>query len=271
MTAWAIRTGLNPIVRACDTGWEFDGTPGIQGWREYVRSLEAFFGPIRVVAADAQFVERTLKHGTFPARVRRWCTPELKVEPFAAELDRIREEIGDEVTVLVGIRREESPDRATYTEREWSEEYDCEVWRPILDWTLAEVIAEHHRAGIPLNPLYLVGAERVGCWPCVYAGKTEIALVARVDPGRIAAIRELEADTGTTMFTADRRTEKKRLGDDGPAVVPMPIDEAVEWARTGRGGKKLLLFPQPSGCMRWGICEPPASEAQPPPDSGSSL
>jgi 3'-phosphoadenosine 5'-phosphosulfate sulfotransferase (PAPS reductase)/FAD synthetase len=261
MTAWAMRTGLNPVVVTADTGWEFDGTEEIQGWRDYVTGLEAFFGPIRVIRSGTRFVERTLKHGSFPARVRRWCTPELKVEPFAAELDRIREETGDEVTVLVGIRREESAQRATWPEREWQEEYDCEVWRPIIDWTLAEVIAEHHRAGIPLNPLYVAGAERVGCWPCVMAGKSEIAMVARIDPGRIALIRELEAATGTTMFAEDRRTQKRKSGGEGPSVVPLPIDQAVLWAKTARGGRKLALFPQPSGCMRWGICEHAAAPA----------
>jgi 3'-phosphoadenosine 5'-phosphosulfate sulfotransferase (PAPS reductase)/FAD synthetase len=137
------------------------------------------------------------------------------------------------------------------------------VWRPILRWTVAEVLAEHHRAGISVNPLYQLGAERVGCWPCIYGGKTEIRLVAERDPARIDEIRQLEAEIGGTMFTRDRRTEKKRAGDDGPSVVPIGIDEAVEWSRTSRGGHQLTIYAEPSGCMRWGLCEPPVETTPP--------
>jgi 3'-phosphoadenosine 5'-phosphosulfate sulfotransferase (PAPS reductase)/FAD synthetase len=263
LRAWAGRVGLSPLrAVACDTKWEFGGAPGITSWREYIASLEKFFGPITIVSGEG-FENRVARTGTFPGRTRRWCTPELKIEPFRVELDRIREETGDDVTVLVGIRAEESngrgdkSDRATWPEREWSEEYDCEVVRPLLKWTLADVIAEHHRAGIPLNPLYLAGAERVDCWPCINAGKTEIEMVARLDPARIDSIRAMEESTGFTMFTRDRRTEKRRAGDEGPSVVPVSIDEAVAWSRTSRGGKHLTMYPEPSGCMRWGICEPP--------------
>ncbi len=41
-------------------------------------------------------------------------------------------------------------------------------------------------------------------------------------------------------------------------LVPTPIREMVAWARTSHGGKRLAMFPEPSGCARWGICEAPA-------------
>lgn len=263
MTIWAKRQGLSPLrIVACNTGWEFEGNHDVDGWFKYMKGLELHFGHITIVENDELFEERTRRTNAFSGRVRRWCTQELKIQPFAKELDRIRETTGDEVTVLVGIRREESAERAAMPEREYLDVYDCEVWRPIIDWTLADVIAEHHRAGVPLNPLYHAGAERVGCWPCVMAGKDEIALVSKIDPGRIALIRELEKATDTTMFAIDRRAEKRKTGE-GPSVAPLPIDEAVAWARTSRGGRHLQLFQPPSGCMRWGICEPPAPPPSP--------
>lgn len=249
---WAKRTGLAPrLAVAADTGWEHDG------WRDYLSVVEARLGePCRVVRGEG-FEEAVRRQHMFPHGTTRWCTRKLKLEPFAAELDRIREETGDEVTALVGIRAEEGngkgdkTDRATWPEREWSNEYDCEVWRPLLTWSLADVIAEHHRAGVPLNPLYRLGAERVGCWPCINAGKVGIRLVADLDPARIDRIREIERDTGATMFASEARDPetKKRT------AAPMPIDKAVAWSRTSHGGKHLTLFPEPSGCMRWGLCE----------------
>ena len=36
----------------------------------------------------------------------------------------------------------------------------------------------------------------------------------------------------------------------------VPIDDAVSWASTARGGKQLLLLDtEPAGCVRWGLCE----------------
>lgn len=251
---WARRTGLDPVAIYCDTLWEWSGHA------TFLDLLEARIGPIRRVVSPMSFADQTRKRKTFPSRVRKWCTEELKLKPFAAELDRLREETGDEVTVLLGIRREESAARADperTREREWSDFYDCEVWRPILEWTLADVVAEHHRAAIPLHPLYHQGAERVGCFPCVNASKAELALVGRLAPERIDEIRALELEMGTTMYTRDRRTEKRKAGDDGPSVVPIGIDEVLRWANTDRGGKQVSLVPMPTGCARWGICERP--------------
>jgi 3'-phosphoadenosine 5'-phosphosulfate sulfotransferase (PAPS reductase)/FAD synthetase len=264
---WAKRIGLAPrLLVSCDTGWEaeFEGA----SWSGYLADVQERTGEtIKIVSAPVQFADRVLAHDTFPGRLnRRWCTQELKLDPFRVELDRIREETGDDVTVLVFVRAEESngkgdeTDRALMPEREWSDFYDCWVWRPLLKWTLAEVIAEHQHANVPLNPLYHLGAERVGCWPCIKAGKREIRLVSELDPGRIEKIRQLESATGTTMFCLER-SRKRIPGQPAPErkLLPTPIDEMVAWSKTKRGGLKLAVIAEPSGCARWGICEAPLS------------
>lgn len=255
---WARREGLDPIAVYLDTGWEWDRH------HRHLDMLERLVGPIVRIPPSQTFEEKVRQKKSFPSRVRKWCTPELKIEPFRDWLDRYRDETGEDVQVLLGIRREESAKRADPTktpEREWSEFYDCEVWRPILDWTVAQVIAEHRAAGVPMHPLYHEGAERVGCFPCVNASKAELAIVGRLDPDRVARIRALEAEMGATMFTRDRRTEKRKNGDDGPSVVPVGIDEVMRWANTSRGGKQLQLYQPATGCARWGVCEAPPTRA----------
>lgn len=251
---WAIRSGLSPRVAIfADTGWEHAQTYAYLDAleREHIRE------PLRRVRANVQFADRVRRHGTFPGRInRRWCTRELKIEPFAAELNRIREESGDDVIVLVGERAEESVSRAAKPEREWHALYDCELWRPIHQWTLADVMAEHHRAGVPVNPLYRVGANRVGCWPCVKAGKVELALLGETDPTRMAEVRDLERETGTTMFCLER----PRANGAPRKLVPVGIDDAIAWARTERGGVQLRLYREPSGCDAWGLCDAPAAD-----------
>jgi 3'-phosphoadenosine 5'-phosphosulfate sulfotransferase (PAPS reductase)/FAD synthetase len=210
------------------------------------------------------FIEVVRKKGIFPSRVAKWCTEELKIYPFALWLDVFRQITGEDVQVLVGVRAEESAERALMSEREHSKVYDCDVWRPLLDWKLEDVMAEHHRAAIPVHPLYRHGAERVGCFPCVNASKAELRLVGELAPKRIQTIREVEAEIGHTMFTRDRRTEKQKLiaagvpeSEAGPSVEPIGIDEVLTWANTKRGGKEIQLERPRTGCARWGLCELP--------------
>jgi 3'-phosphoadenosine 5'-phosphosulfate sulfotransferase (PAPS reductase)/FAD synthetase len=180
----------------------------------------------------------------------------LKIQPTRKYLDRLRDETDDDVEVLVGVRREESRARAELTEREWSEDYDCEVVRPILDWTLQNVIDEHHHGGIPLNPLYHLGANRVGCWPCIFERKEGIRLVSELTPWRIDEIRDAETVTKNTMFAKEAPVHE-RVPGERRTEKPLPIDEAVAWSKTARGGKRLLLVEPASGCAKWGTCEAP--------------
>ncbi len=249
---WARRSGLDPIAVYLDTGWEHPTH------YPYLAQLEATIGPIIRVGPDKGF-EALARDRGFPGRVRRWCTEELKLFPFARWLAGYREHTDDDVCVLLGIRREESTSRATAREHEWSDLYDCSVWRPILDWTVSDVMAELHRAGVPVHPLYLMGAERVGCYPCVNAGKRELRMLTEE---RIAQIEAMERDIGFTMFSRDRRTAKraaiKRGEDGGASVEPISIRDVVTWSRTERGGKRIALVQAPTGCARWGVCDPPA-------------
>ena len=252
---WAKRMGLDPLPVYIDTLWEWDEH------HRHLEMLEARLGPIIRIRPDEGFEDVTRRKGMFPSRTKKWCTDELKTEPFRLWLEAFRaEQNSDAVTVLLGIRRDESAARAHLPEREWSKRYRCDVWRPILEWTVEDVIAEHRRAAIPMHPLYHHGAERVGCFPCVNAPKAELALVAKLQPARVDRIRELEAETGQTMFVRDRRTEKRKAGDDGPSVVPIGIDEVMEWAQTDRGGRQLTLLRPRTGCASWGTCEAPPAD-----------
>jgi 3'-phosphoadenosine 5'-phosphosulfate sulfotransferase (PAPS reductase)/FAD synthetase len=208
----------------------------------------------------------------FPARMQRWCTRELKIEPLRAYHDALVAS-GRDTVCAMGVRAAESASRAKMAELE--DEPSGErgwggwIWRPLLSWSVEDVIAMHHRHGIPVNRRYQRGHNRVGCYPCIFAQKEEIRLVAEDSPERIDEIRELE--TYVTQERARRNTEtpgrytcptgtffQGRGGPDGIGFVP--IDDVVAWSKTSRGGRQLpLLAPVPTGgCFDWGICEPPA-------------
>ena len=250
-----------------DTGWEHPKT------YEYLRGpLTAALGPIvevrRETSTGPQLFTDLVRHKRiFPDRTKRFCTVMLKVEPIGAYLASL----DADVVNAIGVRRAESQARSEVAEWDYSPRLDCDVWRPIASWSLANVIAIHRRHGLAPNPLYAMGATRVGCWPCIHARQSEILLVADTDPGRIAEIRALETEVteaarGRAEAAGEEldwirslfsiRESKKTPGPDGMVRRrhrPMMIDEAVDWARAGRARKDREEAP--SGCGEWGFCE----------------
>jgi 3'-phosphoadenosine 5'-phosphosulfate sulfotransferase (PAPS reductase)/FAD synthetase len=257
-----------------DTGWEHPDT------YEYILGpLQDKLGPIDVVRSPVGgFAAWCRKKGMFPGRTpsRRWCTSVLKLEPIAAWMSQF----DGPVVNAVGVRREESEARARLPEwdkprgrAKWG---DVEIWRPLLHWTKQQVIDIHQRHGLAPNPLYLQGAERVGCWPCVCSGKKAIRLVADLDPARIDEIRQLEADvqdaararlaargetfeslgyTPPTMFSRQLTKAELVKRNDDIKNTNRPIDEAVKWARTSHGGTQYdWFFDGTPSCVEWGLC-----------------
>ena len=265
-----------------DTGWEAKQTYA------YLRDeLPSIIGPIRWLRAEVDLppdkealaleIEAMLGHYSamarlcikkmmMPARQVRWCTQASKVEPMHKWIDSLDES----VVSVVGIRHDESEARKKMDEWEWSDKLDYWTWRPIIRWTMDDVVAIHARHGLSPNPLYLQGASRVGCWPCIFARKAEIRMIADSDPNRILVIQKLEA-----MIAELYRLTKERAGlaykpptwfqhnsertpDMAETGYAWPIDRVVEWSRTARGGRQVELFtapPRDTGCMRWGLCD----------------
>lgn len=270
MSLWLHELGVEHERVFADTGWESEIT------LDYVRDvLTPKLGPITWVRAELQMADLIRSKGMFPIQSLRFCTQFLKV--FAIR-DHLRTLGEVPIVNAVGIRRAESAKRADVAEWEaWPpgmSGIDVDVWRPLVEWSVDDVVAIHQRHNLRPNPLYLKGATRVGCWPCIYARKEEIALVAEVDPARIDLIRDLDREVvaaAEARYAAKGETFES-LGYGRPAFFQLhkrdaegnethacvPIDEVVAWSRTTRGGKQLAMFQPPlaqEGCMRWGLCE----------------
>ena len=201
----------------------------------------------------------TIFNCMFPSRVLRFCTRQLKMYPVTDYLKKM----DDEPINVVGIRAEESRARSKMPEWEWSDGMDCEVWRPLIRWTFQDVIEVHQRHDVSPNPLYLGNnpVERVGCYPCIFARKSEIKGLALRSPERIDLIRDLENDLQRL------RVKKWDANNEPHSDVATwfqsrggawPIDRVVEWSRTKHGGRQFELFdalPGEQGCVRWGMCD----------------
>jgi 3'-phosphoadenosine 5'-phosphosulfate sulfotransferase (PAPS reductase)/FAD synthetase len=204
--------------------------------------LQRAIGPITVLRPPLAMPELILKKGIFPNRTMRFCTEELKIFPLFRHLEKLID-AGDEILNVVGIRAEESDERETYPEWDvlkWKDksdqEYDADVWRPLIGWTEERVIEIHTRYGLRPCKLYLDGASRVGCWPCIFNRKAEIRMVADRTPWRIRHIRSLEGAAASAAHArAAAKGEQRREAD--PAFFQAPV------------GRKRV----PCGCVD-GIC-----------------
>ncbi len=259
--------------------------------------------PINVIHPDLDFYELAHKKGRFPASKSRFCTVELKIVPTRAHVAELIRQ-GKSVLVTNGVRRAEGKannDRGTAAD--W--ELDALGWgtwihRPIVDWTIEQVwqihrryiamsavlqlvqddmsLSDEHKAeitarmiarGVPSNPLYAMGAGRVGCYPCFMARKGEMRSMAKYRPERIDFI-EHEELTGflhtsqgiSTFFRRNAVPEHLRsrpvTRKAGDVVMVPTIRDIAEWAQTARGGKQYDMdfedMPA-SACDIGGMCE----------------
>lgn len=205
------------------------------------------------------FLDACLWKGFFPGRMRQFCTEELKTIPITTQVVGPMLKDGP-VLQWLGIRAEESAVRARQA-RFNRHESGSMLWRPIFGWTVEQVWKQHTRHGIAPNPLYALGASRVGCWACINSRKEEVRLIADLTPDHIARLREWErlvalaSKYGEATFfpamtdSADRTRRDRYAG----------IDDVVEWSRTSRGGRQFDLFFQEQaggGCASdLGLCE----------------
>ena len=244
--------------------WRKDGVPEDR----IERALAA------LVPSANPFLDLSIWKGFFPRTRSRFCTQELKIFPVIQQvIEPAIEEGWAAVVQWLGVRRAESKARAGLEERgvefgTWEPEpVGNLLYRPILDWSAADVFAFHRRHGVKWNPLYEQGAGRVGCFPCIHSRKAEIRLIAQRYPEEIERLAGWERQVGraskqekslSTFFHASKTPGKGDLRSHIRAVA--------EWALTDRGGRQLDLtnLASSSSCSSiYGLCEPHPTEETP--------
>lgn len=255
----------------CDIGNDHEWTI------QHVKTLSDMVHPIETIYPDFCDVKDGLsgkmgffdlafyKH-RFPSTKVRFCTEYLKIFTTQRHILKLRYE-GWNVIAVSGVRADESDDRALLPEWSYSGNLFVWEWRPLIKWQLADVFAIHKRHGIPLNPLYGIGAQRVGCWPCFMSRKEEIRTIALKFPERIDQIREqeqkFEKEYGrySSFFAMDkvplRFRSKAYVNSDGETIMVPTIDDVVRWSLTGDGAKGSWEDDEPKepkGCNS-GYCE----------------
>lgn len=214
------------------------------------------------------FLDLCVWKGRFPSTKARFCSEELKRNPIIEQVQMPLMDAGDKVVSWQGVRADESARRAELTE------LDCassdaktggELWnyRPILKWSAADAFAMHRKHGVKHNPLYEQGMGRVGCMPCIHARKDELLAISQRFPEVIERIAEWER----IVSAASKQGASTFFNREvlGPGHSPQAyfqaenIWQAVEWARTGKGGRNFDLFrggdETPACSSAYGLCE----------------
>ena len=191
------------------------------------------------------FLDLCMLKGRFPGAKSRFCTEELKLVPIQ-ELERVDLEAGRSIITWLGERAEESPGRAAKPTLEWfrwapDRMTRKALYRPIHSWTKDRCFEIAKRHGVPPNPLYLEGMNRVGCSTCIMATKDEIAEWSLRFPQHVAKIREWER---IVSLTSRRGSATFFCAKTVPGTEPdrASIDKAVSWSQTGRGGRQYDML-----------------------------
>lgn len=248
MLLWLKESNIQHKTVFCDTGWEHPLTYA------YIDEInQALLGGSLITLKglkDDGMIALVERKGRVPSPKARFCTEQLKVLPM---IDWIKKQ-EDEVTLYQGIRAEESESRARLPQRQFSDDYDCWIERPLLHYTLTDVFEIIRQHGQDLNPLYRLGAGRVGCFPCVMINHGELRRLSYSCPEIWDRIERLElAAKGRTFFPPNyipKRfhdlTDKNGVTySSAKAVKSYILDE-----------KQILLFTETPACMSvYNLCE----------------
>jgi 3'-phosphoadenosine 5'-phosphosulfate sulfotransferase (PAPS reductase)/FAD synthetase len=282
----------------CDTGNEDALTYA------FLDMLREHF-PIETIRPERDFYELAKHKKRCPSRMAQFCTQHLKVIPTREHVLALQRQ-GLEVVRFNGVRQAEghsSNDRGRAEAWEWHDGDLHWIHRPILHHTIDQVWDMHRRylsidrvcqvvaddptmdpdrklqvierlrlEGIPRNPLYVMGASRVGCYPCINSRKGELRALAKFRPERIEFLEDKEhwvgegSRVGYSSFFARTKIPLHLRSVEittikGEAMQVASIRDVVDWAQTAHGGRQYDMqfedddLPRASACDIGGLCE----------------
>lgn len=233
----------------CDTGWESPVT------YEFIRRINQTHLNKRLIILRSQqyadLIDLARKKKRFPSPKARFCTEQLKIAPMFEWLLRQR----GKLAVYQGIRARESFARSMMPEHDsyfkpqisyaenpelfnrpplmfkrvmtWLEHSSCSVERPFFHWKSEDVI-DYCKQRSVINPLYEMGFDRVGCWPCIMAKKADIKQLSETDPDRIDQIAHFEKELGSTFFAKGKLPTRIKEIPDIHTVVRWAHNEHID-------------------------------------------
>ncbi|GAA2035383.1 hypothetical protein GCM10009839_40100 [Catenulispora yoronensis] len=170
----------------------------------------------------------------WPSSTARFCTSDQKTSQVAKLMTRLAAEhrtahpAAGPVRILncLGIRAVESVARAKKVPfgldgAATNGQRIVDRWLPIFDWSDERVWATIRRSGVRHHPAYDAGMPRLSCVFCVLAGRRELVLAARMNPGLLqdylAVEQQVRSDFKHGLSMKDIAAAAKAIGPVSPA------------------------------------------------------
>lgn len=137
----------------------------------------------------------------------RWCSAVAKIDVFSAAIAGQERFKGKKILVVTGERREESTARSKYQKSEPHRSNapgkiarrEVTHWRPIIDWSEAQVWEIVKKHGIVPHPCYRLGFSRASCMICIFSSAKQAAAVKVLDPKRFDKVVGYEESFNHTI------------------------------------------------------------------------
>jgi len=221
---WCHEQGLTDVaVVFSDTGW------AATWWIPRVEKLEAWvrgLGYRTSRTTSIGFEGLAFEKQAFPTQMFQWCSYRLKIEPgerWLMENDPERRAV-----CLVGVRREEGPDRKNWPAfmLKSGSHGDRVMVAPMADWTEETRDVFIRRAGVEPLP-----HRSMECSPCINSNKKDLQALTEDDVVKAEVLeKKMHTLLGLTSNGKPRTLFRphRHMGAVG-------VREVVKWAHSGRG------------------------------------
>lgn len=206
--------------------------------------------------------------GPWSSASLKFCQSEMKIATIGPAIARALR--GEHVISVVGIRRDESHNRAQTPVAKADPRFAppgnrygtaMSLWHPIVDWTTADVFRAHDILGLLLHEAYSVWrATRLSCRYCIFASLHDLQASAAAPPNT-AVYRELVGIEARSTFPFQ---PSRWLADVAPHLLSRGLCADIVRAKADQAERRRIEAAMPSGLRYvkgWPPRLPTAAEA----------
>lgn len=186
--------------------------------------------------------------GPWSSASLRFCQSEMKAAVIGPAVARMHQ--GEQIISVLGLRRDESHNRASIPIAKADERYakagnrhgtTMMTWHPIADWTSSDVFHAHRMLGILLHEAYSTwGSSRLSCRYCIFASLKDLEVSAAA-PSNAEVYRELVGIEARSTFPFQPtrwlgvETAAKLIQRCAPSALPFGFEWASDCDRLRAG------------------------------------
>ena len=189
--------------------------------------------------------------GPWSSASLRFCQSEMKAAVIGPAVARMHQ--GEQIISVLGLRRDESHNRASIPIAKADERYakagnrhgtTMMTWHPIADWTSSDVFHAHRMLGILLHEAYSTwGSSRPSCRYCIFASLQDLEASAAA-PSNAEVYRELVGIEARSTFPFQ---PTRWLADVAPRLLSAGLRSDVARAKADQLERRRLEASMPPG------------------------